>query len=126
VQDGTIMGAGAAHLRSPVAMVRVTVMVPGMAGVMMVTPAVRRVWSVAQTTAASSGCITMRRMTAAMCLTHYRQPRSQTHSGLAVLLWSLNQVKDALEGIIMARDAALLLTHVMRGRVTVTGLVTAA
>ena len=68
------------------AMVRVTVMVPGMAGVMMVTLAVRRDWSVAQTTAASSGCITTRRMTAAMCLMHCRQPLSQPHSGLAVLL----------------------------------------
>ena len=68
------------------AMARVTVMVLGMAGVMMVTPAVRRDWSVAQTTAGSSGCITMRRMTAAMCRKHYRQPLSQTHLGLAVFL----------------------------------------
>ena len=73
-------------LRYPVAMVRVTVMVPGMAEVMMVTPAVRRVWSVAQITAASLGCITTRRTTAAMCQTHCSQPQSQTHLGLAVLL----------------------------------------
>jgi len=115
------MGAGAVPLRSPVAMVRVTVMVLGMAGVMMVTPAVRRGWSVAQTTAASSGCITMRRTTAAMCQTHYRQPLSQTHSGLGVFLSSQNQVKDALGGITMVSGAVLLLTPVMRVRVTVTG-----
>ena len=83
----TITGGGAAPLRSPVAMARVTVTGPGMAGAMMVTPGVSRAWCVGVTTAARSVSTTTRRTTAATFpVPPCRQPPSPTHSGLEVFL----------------------------------------